>query len=46
MPGLPDAPADDDAATSSAAQYFIQGPRLLEYLGEMKREVLADYDML
>ena len=27
-------------------QYFINGPRLLEFLGEMKQEVLSHYDIL
>src|SRR5579859_1129926 len=50
-PGLPDAPAP--ASTGGAPvryqlgdQYYLHGPRLLEFLGEMKREVLDHYDLM
>ena len=38
--------ASPATATSTAARYFINGPRLLEFLREMKREVLSKYDIL
>jgi oligo-1,6-glucosidase len=46
VPGLPDAP--DPAGAGGyhfGGQYFMNGPRLLEFLGEMKREVLDHYDI-
>lgn len=45
-PGLPDAPAINDAPYQYGTQFFIHGPRLLEFLGEMKREVLSKYDIV
>ncbi|MCW5882128.1 MAG: alpha-glucosidase [Anaerolineae bacterium] len=45
-PGLPDAPATSDARYQWGGEYFINGPRLLEFLGEMRREVLSQYDIL
>ena len=39
-PGLPDAPVRCRDRYQYAGMYFINGPRLLEFLGEMKREVL------
>jgi oligo-1,6-glucosidase len=44
--GLPDAPNPDGRRYVSAPQYFANGPRLLEFLGEMKREVLSKYDIM
>ncbi|HNP88708.1 MAG TPA: alpha-glucosidase [Kouleothrix sp.] len=44
-PGLPDTPISGDAQYQFPASVF-HGPRLLEFLGEMKREVLAKYDTL
>lgn len=46
VPGLPDVAADAAPSHPVGAQYFINGPRLLEYLGEMKRDVLSQYDMI
>jgi oligo-1,6-glucosidase len=45
-PGLPDAPVTTDAPYQSPAPYVFHGPRLLEFLAEMKREVLAHYDII
>ncbi len=45
-PGLPDAPVTGSGPYQSGAQYFAHGPRLGEFLAEMKREVLAHYDLL
>ena len=45
-PGLPDAPAAPGQSYAFGGQYFMFGPRLLEFLAEMKREVLAKYDIL
>jgi oligo-1,6-glucosidase len=46
VPELPDATPINDRRYQFGAQHFVQGPRLLEYLGEMKREVLSKYDVL
>jgi oligo-1,6-glucosidase len=45
-PGLPDAPVVSDDRYQPGWMYFMYGPRLLEFLGEMKREVLSKYDIL
>jgi oligo-1,6-glucosidase len=45
VPGLPDAPVTSDARYQWGGQYFIHGPRLAEFLAEMKREVLEHYDV-
>jgi oligo-1,6-glucosidase len=46
-PGLPDAPVVNAADRYQfGGQYFINGPRLLEFLHEMKREVLSKYDLM
>ncbi len=46
-PGLPDAPVTAPGDRYQfGGQYFINGPRLFEFLGEMKREVLSKYDIL
>jgi oligo-1,6-glucosidase len=44
VPGLPDAPEVGDGPYHWAGQYFLHGPRLLEYLQEMKDRVLSHYD--
>ncbi|HMD87804.1 MAG TPA: alpha-glucosidase [Anaerolineaceae bacterium] len=46
VPGLPDAPILTDDRYQNGDRYFINGPRLLEYLEEMKQEVLSKYDIL
>ena len=45
-PGLPDAPVVGDKPYHWGGQYFIHGPRLMEYLSEMNREVLSKGDIL
>lgn len=45
-PGLPDAPMVTNDRYQFGGQHFINGPRLLEFLDEMKREVLSQYDIL
>ncbi len=46
VPGLPDAPTVDSRGYGWGGQYFMYGPRLLEFLGEMKQQALAPYDTL
>jgi oligo-1,6-glucosidase len=46
VPGLPDAPVTSDGPFQWAGQHFVHGPRLREFLGEMKREVLSHYDII
>jgi len=46
-PGLPDAPVISTASRYQPANHlFTNGPRLLEFLGEMRREVFSKYDIL
>lgn len=45
-PGLPDAPITSGERYQFGGRYFVNGPRLLEYLDEMKRTVLSHYDVL
>ncbi|NLF63527.1 MAG: alpha-glucosidase [Chloroflexi bacterium] len=46
VPGLPDAPPVTGERYEFGGQYFIHGPRLEEFLQEMKREVLSAYDLI
>jgi oligo-1,6-glucosidase len=46
VPGLPDAPVVTDNRYQYAGQYFTHGPRLLEFLQEMKQQVLSKYDII
>jgi oligo-1,6-glucosidase len=46
VPGLPDAPITTADRYQFGGEYFIHGPRLLEFLAEMNREVLSHYDIL
>ena len=46
VPGLPDAPVTAAGPYQWGGQYFVQGPRLLEFLGEMRREVLSKRDII
>jgi oligo-1,6-glucosidase len=46
VPGLPDAPVTTGDRYQSGDQNFVNGPRLLEFLGEMKQVVLSKYDIL
>jgi oligo-1,6-glucosidase len=45
-PGMPDAPVLNTDRYQYGGQYFINGPRLLEFLHEMKQNVLSKYDIL
>jgi oligo-1,6-glucosidase len=46
VPELPDAPNPDGKKYVSGAQYFINGPRIHEFLQEMNRKVLSKYDIM
>jgi oligo-1,6-glucosidase len=53
VPGLPDVPTGGNTGFFAAtgeylfpADQSVNGPRLLEFLGEMKREVLSKYDII
>lgn len=46
VPGLPDAPVVSSDRYQWGGQYFIHGPRLMEFLQEMKQQALASYDTL
>jgi oligo-1,6-glucosidase len=46
VPGLPDAPVLTPHTYQFGGQYFVHGPRLLEFLGEMHAQVLSKYDIL
>ncbi len=45
-PGLPDAAETGPGPYQWGGEYFTNGPRLLEFLAEMRREVLSHYDIL
>ncbi len=45
VPGLPDAPATGPGPYQWGGEYFKNGPRMLEFLAEMRREVLSKYDV-
>lgn len=44
--GLPDAPNPEGKKYVSGSRYFMNGPRIHDYLQEMHREALADYDVM
>jgi oligo-1,6-glucosidase len=46
VPGLPDAPVMTADRYQFGGQYFMNGPRLMEFLTEMKQKVLSRYDIL
>ena len=46
VPGLPDAPVTTDGPYQPGFDYFVHGPRLEEFLAEMRRAVLAHYDII
>ena len=46
VPGLPDAPRTTPGRYQFGGQYFMHGPRLMEFLGEMRRDVLEHYDVV
>ncbi|HEX5690662.1 MAG TPA: alpha-glucosidase, partial [Roseiflexaceae bacterium] len=45
VPGLPDAPITTNTRFQFGGQHFINGPRLVEYLSEMKARALSGYDV-
>ena len=46
VPDYPEAPISKAGPYQPATQYYINGPRLQEYLDEMKHKVLSQYDIL
>jgi oligo-1,6-glucosidase len=46
VPGLPDAPVLTNSPYQFGGQHFLNGPRLLEFLQEMKQKVLSKYDII
>jgi oligo-1,6-glucosidase len=44
--GLPDAPNPEGKKYVGGGQYYINGPKIHEYLHEMHQEVLSKYDIL
>ncbi|MFN8442827.1 MAG: alpha-glucosidase [Caldilineaceae bacterium] len=46
VPELPDAPTYVPGRYQWGGQYFVNGPRLMEFLQQMKQEVLSRYDMV
>ncbi len=46
VPGLPDAPVVSPHRYQWGGQYFIHGPRLLEFLHEMADQALAPFDTM
>jgi oligo-1,6-glucosidase len=46
VPGLPDAPVVNNDRYQFGGRYFMNGPRLMEFLTEMKQKVLSRYDIL
>ena len=46
VPGLPDAPVRTRHRYQDGGPYYTHGPRLLEFLQEMKQQALAGYDTL
>ena len=46
VPGLPDAAVTTADRYQFGGEHFINGPRLLEFLAEMKQTVLSRYDIL
>jgi oligo-1,6-glucosidase len=46
VPELPDAPNPDGKKYAWGGEYFMNGPRIHEYLKEMNKEVLSKYDII
>jgi oligo-1,6-glucosidase len=46
VPGLPDAPVVNNDRYQFGGKYFANGPRLMEFLTEMKQRVLSKSDIL
>lgn len=46
VPSFPDAPNPDGKKYVSGGQFYLNGPRIHEFLKEMNREVLSKYDCM
>lgn len=46
VPTLPDAPNPEGKVYASGHEYFMNGPRIHEFLKEMNQEVLSHYDAM
>lgn len=46
VPGLPDVPGLDPGEIGWASSFFLQGPRLGDYLRELREQVLDEYDAI
>jgi oligo-1,6-glucosidase len=46
VPGLPDGESQEGKKYVSGGKYFMNGPRVHEFLQEMNREVLSKYDIM
>lgn len=46
VPGLPSAPITSTYRYQWGGSYFLHGPRFMEFMQEMRRQVLADYNTL
>lgn len=46
VPGLPDAPNPHGEKYVSGGEFFVNGPRIHEFLQEMHQEVIANYDVM
>ncbi len=46
MPGLPNGEQNEGQAYGDGSPFFMNGPRIHEFLHEMNKEVLAQYDVL
>jgi oligo-1,6-glucosidase len=46
VPGLPDAPVANSDRYQWGGEHYINGPRLMEFLNEMKQKVLSKYDII
>ncbi|TYR79415.1 alpha-glucosidase [Priestia megaterium] len=44
--GLPDAPLQEGKEYASGGEFYMNGPRIHEFLQEMNREVLSKYDIM
>ncbi|MCZ8537337.1 alpha-glucosidase [Paenisporosarcina quisquiliarum] len=46
VPGLPDGDKKEDQAFGDGSPYFMNGPKIHDFLHEMNQEVLSHYDVL
>ena len=46
VPSLPDAPAFEGKKYASGADFYMNGPKIHEYLQEMNQQVLSKYDLI